>query len=277
MKNNKVGKETHIRVKEAAILMDFLISKMGGMSRNSIKSLLSHRQVMINGRITTLYNAELKVDDLVTISNNRGNVELTHPKLKIIYEDPDIIIADKKTGILTENINKIEETTVFTILKQYVKRSSPQNRVYIVHRLDREISGLLIFAKSREIQLYMQDNWHLDIKQRKYVALVEGQVSALAKPQNVDFQEIKNYKILKSNENFSLIEIELKAGEKNQIREYMYECGHPIVGDKRFNKRMSVIGRMGLHAQSISFAHPVTNERLSFQSAVPQKFLSVFL
>lgn len=299
MRNNKKyvppAKDTLIKVNEPCLLMEFLLQKMGGMKRNSVKSLLSHRQVSVNGTITTLYNQALKTGDVVTISTSRGNIELSHPKLRIIYEDPDLIVVEKKEGLLTVSTGKTEETTAFSILKNHVKKSSPQNRIYVVHRIDRETSGVIMFAKSREIQLKLQENWHRVVTRRVYVALVEGKmekekdtiVSWLTENEkslkihssatdNGGQQATTHYKVVKSNERNSLLEIELETGRKNQIRVHMQSIGHPIVGDKKYGSVTSPIGRLGLHARILAFIHPVTHENISFETPVPRNFLSLF-
>ena len=169
-------KETRLKVAENIDLMSFLLAKMGGMSRSSIKSLLAHRQVMVNNEITTQFNFALKPNDNVIINSLRGNIELSHPKLKIIFEDQYLIVVEKKEGLLTVSTGKSDETTAFSILKNYVKKSATQNRIFVVHRIDRETSGIIVFAKTREIQLAMQEHWHEVVTRRVYVALVEGKV-----------------------------------------------------------------------------------------------------
>ena len=144
-------KETRLKVAENTDLMSFLLAKMGGMSRNSIKSLLAHRQVMVNNEITTQFNFALKPNDSVIINSLRGNIELSHPKLKIIFEDQYLIVVEKKEGLLTVSTGKSDETTAFSILKNYVKKSATQNRIFVVHRIDRETSGIIVFAKTRSI------------------------------------------------------------------------------------------------------------------------------
>lgn len=295
MKKNKAPGETSFRVSEAADLMQFLLAKMGGMSRNSVKSLLSHRQVMVNGKVTTLFNTELQKGDSIIVSSSRGNVELTHPKLKIIYEDQYLIVVDKKEGLLTVSTGKSDETTAFSILKYYVKKSSPQNRIFVVHRLDRETSGVIMFAKTREIQLALQENWHHVITRRVYVALVEGKVekpkdtivtwlsenekSLKIHSSNVDNggqQAVTHYRTIKTAENFSLLEVELETGRKNQIRVHMQAIGHPIVGDKKYGSAISPIGRVGLHARTLAFIHPMSLENVTFETHVPKSFQSPF-
>ena len=236
---------------EPAELMQFLLAKMGGMSRNSVKSLLSHRQVMVNGKVTTLFNTALKAGDTVLVSSARGNIELTHPKLNIIFEDQYLIVVEKKEGLLTVSTGKSDETTAFSILKNYVKKASPQNRIYVVHRLDRETSGIIMFAKTREIQLALQENWHRVITRRVYVALVEGKVEKpedtivtwltenekslkihSSKVDNGGQQAVTHYRTIKSNDKFSLLEVELETGRKNQIRVHM----QPIVTGKQIGR-----------------------------------------
>ena len=291
----KSEKETVIPVREESELMAFMLAKMGGMSRTSVKSLLSHRQVMVNGKIVTQFNFPLKVSDKVTINSSRGNTELSHPKLKILYEDNDLIVVEKHEGLLTVSSGRGDETTAFSILKNYVKRSSPQNRIFVVHRLDRETSGVIMFAKSRDIQLALQENWHNVVTQRKYVALVEGKVEKNAdtiitwlkeNPKSLKIhssttdnggqQAITHYRTIKSNENFSLLEIQLETGRKNQIRVHLQTLGHPIMGDKKYGSQFSNIGRVGLHARTLAFIHPTTGKELKIECSVPKSFLNVF-
>ena len=290
-----VAKETKLQVIEDSVLMDFLLSKMGGMSRTSIKSLLAHRQIMVNGKISTKFNLALKPNDSVIVTSGRGNVELHHPKLKIIFEDSHLIVVEKKEGLLTVSTGNSDETTAFSILKTHVKKSAPSNRIFVVHRLDRETSGVIMFAKTKEVQLILQENWHRIITRRVYVALVEGSV---AKEQdtiatwltenekslkihssmidNGGQEAITHYKRIKSNDKFSLLEIELETGRKNQIRVHMQGIGHPIVGDKKYGSTTSALSRLGLHARILAFYHPITTEVVSFETPVPRSFLTIF-
>ena len=288
-------KETHLKVAEPIELMTFLLAKMGGMSRNSVKSLLAHRQVMVNDKVTTQFNLPLQPGDIVTVNSGRGNVELSHPKLRIIFEDAYLIVVEKKEGLLTVSTGNPDETTAFSILKNHVKKSSPQNRIYVVHRLDRETSGVIMFAKNKDVQLTLQENWHRIVTRRIYVALVEGKMekeqdtivtwlsenekSLKIHSSNTDNggqQAITHYRCVKSNDNYSLLEIELETGRKNQIRVHMQGIGHPIVGDKKYGAGVSPINRLGLHARLLAFYHPVTTEVISFETQVPRNFLNIF-
>jgi len=288
-------KETHLKVAESIELMAFLLAKMGGMSRNSVKSLLAHRQVMVNDKVTTQFNLALQPGDIVTVNSGRGNIELSHPKLRIIFEDAYLIVVEKKEGLLTVSTGNPDETTAFSILKNHVKKSSPQNRIYVVHRLDRETSGVIMFAKNKDVQLTLQENWHRIVTRRIYVALVEGRVEKeqdtiitwlsenekslkihSSNRDNGGQQAITHYRCVKSNDNYSLLEIELETGRKNQIRVHMQDIGHPIVGDKKYGAGVSPINRLGLHAHLLAFYHPVTTEVISFETQVPRNFLNIF-
>ncbi len=288
-------KGTQLRVTENIELMTFLLAKMGGMSRNSIKSLLAHRQVMVNNKVCTQFNQALQPNDNIFISSSRGNSELQHPKLKILFEDQYLIVVEKKEGLLTVSTGNAEETTAFSILKNHVKKGSALNRIYVVHRLDRETSGILVFAKTKEIQLAMQEHWHEIVTRRVYVALVEGKVEKASDTivtwltenekslkihssvvDNGGQQAVTHYRTIKSNDNFSLLEVELETGRKNQIRVHLQGLGHPIVGDKKYGSNSAVLGRVGLHARILAFIHPMSLEEVSFETSVPKNFLNIF-
>lgn len=284
-------KVTRLTVKEEAPLMEFLLSKMGGMSRSSVKSLLSHRQVSVNDKVITQFDTPLRAQDKVTINHSHGNVELMHPKLRIIYEDSDLIVVEKKEGLLTVTTGTGLEMTAFSILKNYVKKSSSANKIYTVHRLDRETSGVLLFSKNRDIQHFLRNNWHEIVTKRVYSAVVEGrvmkekdrivswltenEVSLKIKSSPYDNggkQAITNYKRVKFSEDYSLLEIELETGRKNQIRVHMESIGHPIVGDRKYGSSVN-IGRLALHAQVLEFYHPATGELVRFETPVPKEFM----
>jgi len=288
--------QNKLKAVESMELMTFLLAKMGGMSRNSIKSLLAHRQVMVNEKVTTQFNLVLQPNDIVTVNSGRGNIELNHPKLRIIFEDAHLIVVEKKEGLLTvSTTGDSDETTAFSVLKTHVKKSSPTNRIYVVHRLDRETSGVIMFAKTKEVQLILQENWHRIVTRRIYVALVEGKMEKekdtivtwlsenekslkihSSSTDNGGQQAITHYRCIKSNDNFSLLEIELETGRKNQIRVHMQGIGHPVVGDKKYGAGISPIGRLGLHARLLAFYHPITTEVVSFETQVPRNFLNIF-
>ncbi len=286
----RTDKVTSFRVKEKAELFDFILEKMGSMSKTAIKSLLSSRQVFVNNKIETQYNFALQEGDQVAINFSKTKAGFQHAKLKIIYEDEYIIVVDKSEGLLAVATEKKEESTAFRIIMNYLKKQDIKNRLYVVHRIDRETSGVLLFAKQKETQLRLQENWHRDVHERVYYAMVEGKIEKekdsivswltedwKSKKVYSSFKEnggqksITHYQVVKRSENFSLLRIELETGRKNQIRVHMQSIGHPIVGDKKYGSLTSPIGRIGLHAAVLGLRHPVTGQPIRFESEVPKK------
>ena len=300
--------DTSFRVEAATELMPFLLSKLGGMTRTSVKQLLSQRRVTVNAGIQTRHDTPLKPGDLVNILQGRGNVELRHPKLRIIYEDDALIVVEKKNGLLTVPYNpKSSEMTVLSILKDYVKKQSRKANVYVVHRLDRETSGVLVFAKSPELQEYMRTYWRQLVSKRTYVALVEGRLekkegtitSWLTEDQqtmmvyssqtdNGGQKAITHYKVVKESAmpsaeqdlaaEYSLVELNLETGRTNQIRVHMQSIGHPVVGDRKYGNgnESSPVDRLCLHAKVLEFIHPMTEKKVRFEAAAPKEMLRMF-
>ena len=174
----KRKQDTVLKVAEGGQLMDFLMAKMGGMARSSVKQLLGQRRVKVGNAIQTRHDFMLKAGDIVTVSSGRGNSQLTHPKLRIVYEDDDLIVVNKQPGLLTVAATPgSSETTAYSILRAYVKKQNARAGIYVVHRLDRETSGLLVFARSEELQHYMRQYWRELVTERTYIALTEGVLS----------------------------------------------------------------------------------------------------
>ena len=174
----KRKQDTVLKVADGGQLMDFLMAKMGGMARSSVKQLLGQRRVKVGNAIQTRHDFMLKAGDIVTVSSGRGNSQLTHPKLRIVYEDDDLIVVNKQPGLLTVAATPgSSETTAYSILRAYVKKQNARAGIYVVHRLDRETSGLLVFARSEELQHYMRQYWRELVTERTYIALTEGVLS----------------------------------------------------------------------------------------------------
>ena len=167
---------TDYMVKEPMELMEFLAAKMPDASRTKLKALLSKRVVYVDSVITTQYNFPLKPGMKVQISREKGRKEFNNKLLKIVYEDAYLIVVEKMQGLLSVNTERQKERTAYTILNEYVQRSGRQHRVYIVHRLDRDTSGLLMFAKDEKTQNTLRDNWHNIVTDRRYVAVVAGEM-----------------------------------------------------------------------------------------------------
>lgn len=303
----KRKQDTSFRVEMPSELMPFLLSKLGGMTRTSVKQLLSQRRVTVNAGIQTRHDTLLKPGDIINILQGRGNVELRHPKLRIIYEDDALIVVEKKNGLLTVPYNpKSSEMTAYSILKDYVHKQSNRNTVHVVHRLDRETSGVLVFAKSPELQEYIRTYWKQLVTKRTYVALVEGtlekkegtitswltedQQTAMvysSEKDNGGQKAITHYKVLKESElspveedlstAYSLVELNLDTGRTNQIRVHMQSIGHPVVGDRKYGhgNEYSPVDRLCLHARTLEFIHPMTEKKVRFEAAMPKEFTHV--
>ncbi len=210
--------------------------------------------------------------------------------LKILYEDRDIIVVDKEQGLLSMGTDRDKHNTAHSHLNAYVKKGNPRSRerVYIVHRLDRDTSGVLVFARSEKAKMFLQKNWS-DFN-KKYVAVVQGNLDEKEgiiesyltenKMHRVYSTEDKEegkfaktgYKVLKETQKFSLLEIELFTGRKNQIRVHFAEKGHPVVGDKAYGKADRAMKRLALHSFSLSIIHPFTKKEMTFQTDMPQFF-----
>lgn len=273
-------------------LQQFLAEKFAGKSRSALKSMLAHRRVSVNGKITTAYDYRLRAGDEVSINRGRVAAELRHPMLRIVFEDQWIIVIDKRNGLLSMGTDRQRDKTAYSILSQHVKLEDPSNRIFIVHRLDRETSGLMIFAKSEEVKRRLQENWQRTVIDRKYVAVVdgvmpseEGEIDApLAENRNRKMfvsrtpdednavDAVTHYRVLRSHEGRSLVELSLDTGRKNQIRAHLEYVGCPVAGDKKYSSRSTDAGRVCLHAYKLALYHPITNEKLFFSTSIPKLF-----
>ncbi|GAB3493546.1 RluA family pseudouridine synthase [Spirosoma knui] len=287
-------KDIQLTVSEPAQLMVFLIDKLPHKNRNNIKSLLSNKQILIDGKVYTQFNHPVQPGQVVTVAGNRAPQTTQYRGLTILYEDAHLIVINKQPGLLSMATDKERDRTAYGILSDYVKKENPKHKIFIIHRLDRETSGVMMFAKSEKVQRLMQESWNATTKQRTYVALVEGvpqppqgTVSSYLREskalivyssQNPELGQfsITNYNVLKANDHFALLNLELETGRKNQIRVHMQDIGHPVVGDAKYGATSDPIGRLGLHAEVLAFEHPITGEPMQFSAPVPKSFLNVF-
>lgn len=282
-------------VAEPNELMKFLIEKLPGKSRNNIKSLLANDQIYVNDDHIRQFNHPLNPGDKVEVkltASREIKVNKTSKGIKVLFEDDAIIAIEKDSGMLSISTDKEREKTAYSMLKDYLKKKDPMGKVFIVHRLDRETSGVMIFAKSEEVQQMLQTNWNEYVVERKYVALVQGSVkndegvirsylkensAFVTYSMNSDRDggklAITNYKVLKRGKGLSMLEFDIETGRKNQIRVHMKDLGHPIVGDKKYGSTKNPINRLGLHANTIKFKHPITGKMMNFISPVPQIFI----
>lgn len=285
-----VAQYTTFHVSRPVELMQFLMEVMPGISRNKVKSLLTNRTVFVNQVITTQYNFQLEPGMKVQISKTRGQKEFRSSLLKIVYEDAYLIVVEKREGLLSIATNREKERTAYSILTEYVQRSVREHRIFIVHRLDRDTSGLMVFAKDERTKRNLQDNWSNIVTERRYVAVVSGEVEKdngtitswlkdnkvyvtySSMLNNGGDKAVTHYKVIKRANGYSLLELELETGRKNQIRVHMQDMKHPVIGDSKYGDGVNPIGRLALHAFKLWFYHPVTGELMKFETPYPSSF-----
>ena len=273
-------------VKENEILIEFLKKTFSNLSKNSVKSLLHNEKVFVNGNMTTKYNYELNIGDVVEIR------EKVAKNIDIIYEDKDIIVINKPSGLLTVATEKEKNKTAYHLVMEYLKKKNKNNRIFIIHRLDKDTSGIIMFAKNERAKHLYQDNWNDIVKKRCYYAVIDGKMenkegtikSYLKENGNMVYSvkdrsgkiAITEYKVLKERKNISLLDINLKTGRKNQIRVHMKENKTPILGDLKYGEKSKLINRLALHAYKLELVNPVTKKLLTFEINMPNEFKMLF-
>lgn len=272
-------------------LLAFAAEKMTDRSRTDLKSWLRHGQMMIDGVVTTSFNAPVPPGGKVEINVARPFVVLRNPRLQLVYEDDDVIVVNKGYGLLSVGTQSHKkEDTAYDILRNYLKEKDPRNKLYVVHRLDRDTSGLMMFAKNEEAQETLRHNWNNMVLDRLYVALLEGYVkedSGFIKSRLTENSQfvvysteepgegklaLTRFNVLKRANGLSLVEFSLDTGRKNQIRVHASEMGHPISGDRKYGAKESRLHRLCLHARTLRFAHPITRKDMRFELPVPSRF-----
>jgi 23S rRNA pseudouridine1911/1915/1917 synthase len=287
-------KQTILKVAAPTDLITFLTAGLSDKSRKAILSMLTHKQISVDHKITTQYNHPLNTGQQVIVNWNKVLQGSRQKGLKNIFEDAGIVVVEKPYGLLSIATDKEKDRTAYRILSDQAKKIHPKNLIFIVHRLDRDVSGLMVFAKKKDIQQRLQEAWDKDVIERKYIAVVEGVVkedrgtiTSWLKENKArimyssdipdDGQKaVTHYRVLKRAKNFTLIEVSLETGRKNQIRVHMKDIGHSIVGDVKYGAHRKDLGRLGLHAFVLAFRHPVTGENLHFETRIPDSFLSLF-
>lgn len=277
-------------VEENIILMDYLRKTLTKLSKNNIKSLLSKEMVVVNGTVQTKYNFELKKNDKIVIRDTKIKSKKLKHDLNIIYEDEDIIVINKPAGLLTIATAKEKEYTLYHFVMDYVKDKDKHNKIFIIHRLDKETSGIVVFAKNQKTKNLFQNTWDKNILFRGYYAIVEGNLkekegtikSYLTENSEYIVYSTNNkkegklavtkYKVVKENKNYSLLDINILTGRKNQIRVHLKENGNVIVGDKKYGSNNNSINRMALHAYKLELIDPRSNKKITFKSSMPTIF-----
>jgi len=276
-----------------AALLPFLLTRFGHRSRNYVKGILKRGQVTVDGSICRDYARALYPGQRVGVllSSLPAGDTLGIP---VLYEDDDIVVIDKPAGMLSISTDKERENTAYHIVNDYLKSQSKSARVFIVHRLDRETSGVMLLAKNERTKTALQENWDEAALRRGYIAVVEGEISKpegritswlkqtktllvySSKEKGDGKLAVTKYRTLQTAGGYSLLDVSLDTGRKNQIRVHMNDMGHPIAGDKKYGAHTDPFGRLGLHAASLVIKHPSTGAQMSFQATVPGVFGRIF-
>ena len=275
-------------VDEPNTILKYLLSNVKNKSKNNIKSLLTNECVFVNDKLVTKYDYSLKSNDVIDIKLSQiGNIKDKN-KLDILYEDKYLLIVNKPANMLTIGTDKEKNNTLYHYTSNYVKNTNKNNKIFIVNRLDKETSGIVVFAKNENIKRAMQDNWNDIVSLRKYIAITHGitddkgiiksylkenssHMVYSTNDKNNGKLSITEYKKIKNNKKYSLLEIIIHTGRKNQIRVHMKDINHPIIGDNKYGIKDN-FKRMMLHAYQIKFTHPITNKEVNIISRVDQVF-----
>ncbi len=282
-------KYNEYKVVEAMPLLDFLRKQLHGISDNRLKDILKGRGIAVDRKTVTQYNYELQPGNVVRVSKHRRKTELDNKWLQVVYEDKDIIVINKQAGILSMAATA-KQFCVKTVLDEYFDKRHFKCHAHVVHRLDRETSGLMVYAKSIEAAQILQSDWKQFCFDRRYIAVLHGRMEKeggtveswlkdnkvfttfSSDTDNGGKYAVTHYHKLKSSNRYSLVEMRLETGRKNQIRVHMSDLGHPIVGDIKYGGSPSPAKRMCLHAYRLFLYHPITRERLEFETPFPTPF-----
>lgn len=274
-----------INDRENALLKSISLFK-GDLSNKKIKVLIKRKMVMVNGEVTTNSSLLVKKGDRIEISYNKKTMPLYN--FDILYEDDDLIAINKPSGLLSISNDKEKVITAYRMVSDYVKKEHTGKFIFVVHRLDQDTSGILLFCKNEEIRDKMQDNWNVMVKKRGYIALVDGKMSGsgtfhtylmenkkqfvYSSKNNHGKEAITHYSVIKGNDNYSLLQVFIDTGRRNQIRVHLSEKGYPIVGDKKYKCKSNPINRLCLHANILEFIHPASKKLIHIECKMPDIF-----
>ena len=279
-------------VTEESPLLEYLMETLDD-SRTKIKVILQGRGIKVNGKIVTQYNFPLKPGMKISVSRRKENKTFKSKYLKIVYEDRWIIVIEKNCGILSMAAGH-SSLNVKTVLDDYLHKSRQKCSIHVVHRLDRDSSGLMIYAKDYETEQVLERNWHNIVYDRRYVAVVSGEIvedggtisswlkdnkayiTYSSQTANGGNFAVTHFNVLARTTEHTLVEFKLETGRKNQIRVHSADIGHPVCGDTKYGNGDNPLPRLCLHAYILCFYHPDTGERLEFETPIPASFNKLF-
>jgi len=275
-------------------LLSSVISNLPHKNRKILKAVLKDGQVSVDKEVVRQFDHPLMPGQRVEVKWDRDLKGKHLCKLDIIHIDQDIVVINKPSGLLTIATDKEKRKTAYSILSNFVKTEHPENKIFIIHRIDRETSGLLMFARSEKVKQQIQKTWNATISERTYIGVVEGKVTSPEGTITSWLTESKAFIVYSSrnegtagkravthsrkvmwNASVTMLQINLETGRKHQIRVHMQDLGHPLIGDKKYGSHLNPIKRMGLHAQGLAFTHPATGELCRFAPGLPREFLKL--
>lgn len=289
MKPYSKAQYTVFKVQRPTPLLLFIEEALHGISRSKAKAILSGGGVRVNQRNISQHDFPLTPGMVVEISKKKPKAEFHSKHIKIVYEDAFIIVIEKNVGILSMAIRP-SDFCVKTELDRYFLRSRQKCTAHVVHRLDRETSGLMVYAKTMEAEQILEHNWREIVTDRRYVALVSGKmpnqqgsveswlkdnaayITTSSPTDNGGKYAQTHYKVLRKSERYTLVELRLATGRKNQIRVHLQDLGHPVCGDIKYGNGDNPCKRLCLHAYRLDFYHPMTSQHMQFESPVPKDF-----
>ncbi|HUF18996.1 MAG TPA: RluA family pseudouridine synthase [Thermoanaerobaculia bacterium] len=275
--------------KDEASLLEALERMFPDSSRSTLRKMLRATRVRVNGELEPDAKRVLHAGDVLDVSN-RSSQQHLDPRLSILFEDEEILVVVKSAGLLTVASPGEGEETAQAFLNAYLKAGETGRRIQVVHRLDRDTSGVLVFAKSFKSKEALKQRFAEHDIHRMYVAIIDGSMprtegmiqSFLAEDRNLRVRSVSSpsrgklatthYRTIKAGTRFSMLEVRLETGKRNQIRVHFAEAGHPVVGDTMYGNGVDPIGRLGLHAMELGLVHPVTGRQMKFTAPLPDSF-----
>ena len=292
MQNNTQKQYSYYVVKEPSELLAWLMENLHD-SRTKIKATLSGKGIKVNGKIVTQFDYPLVSGMRIAVSKTKQNNQFKNHYIKLVYEDRYLVVIEKKPGILSMAAGH-SSLNVKTVLDNYFKQTRQRCQAHVVHRLDRETSGLMIYAKDKQTELALEADWHNIVFDRRYVAVLSGEVvdnegtianwlkdnkayvTYSSPVDNGGKYAVTHFHVLARTYEHSLVEFKLETGRKNQIRVHAADMGHPVCGDIKYGNGDDPLGRLCLHAFKLCFYHPINHRPMEFETELPQTFRKLF-